>query len=219
MQAVIAPSAGPLRDASGTTYSDTDRVTCDLAITNGPVELPARMCLNGGGKIEGETFHSRPQNKFPLQPNRANSGAIEAPLHSQGGIHSVPVTINDALTLDFMVDSGAAVVSMPADVVAVLARLGTITTRDFLGSKTLRLADGSTVPSQTFRIRSLKVGDITLQDVIGSVAPIKGSLLLGQSFLSRFRSWSINNSRRMLILDVGPDERQQFDSAIHDRQR
>ena len=129
------------------------------------------------------------------------------------------MTINDALTLDFMVDSGAAVVSMPADVVAVLARLGTITTRDFLGSKTLRLADGSTVPSQTFRIRSLKVGDITLEDVIGSVAPIKGSLLLSQSFLSRFRSWSINNSRRMLILDVGPDERQQFDSAIHDRQR
>jgi len=111
------------------------------------------------------------------------------------------VTVNDALTLDFMVDSGAAVVSMPADVVQVLARIGTIATGDFLGSKTYRLADGSTVPSRTFRIRSLKVGDVTLQDVMGTVAPGKGSLLLGQSFLGRFRSWSIDNSRRMLILD------------------
>jgi hypothetical protein len=33
------------------------------------------------------------------------------------------------------------------------------------------------------------------------MTPVHGSLLLGQSFLSRFRSWSIDNGRQVLVLD------------------
>jgi len=33
------------------------------------------------------------------------------------------------------------------------------------------------------------------------ITPLKGSLLLGQSFLSRFKSWSIDNERQVLILN------------------
>jgi predicted aspartyl protease len=136
------------------------------------------------------------------QPDRAGSGAVEVLLRQHGGgTPSVPVKINDSFTLDFLVDSAAASVSMPADVVAALVRLGTIAPGDFLGARDYRLADGSTLPSQTFRIRSLKVGSIVLQDVTGSMAPVNGSLLLGQSFLSRFRSWSIDNGRQVLVLD------------------
>lgn len=43
------------------------------------------------------------------------------------------------------------------------------------------MADGSTVPSRRFVIRSLKVGDKVLENVTGSIAPVAGSLLLGQS--------------------------------------
>jgi hypothetical protein len=31
-----------------------------------------------------------------------------------------------------------------------------------------------------------------------SIAPVAGSLLLGQSFLSRFKSWSMDDQGRML---------------------
>jgi predicted aspartyl protease len=123
------------------------------------------------------------------------------PLVQQGGTFLVPVTINGQLTLDFVVDSGAADVSMPADVVMTLIRTGTITDDDFLGKETYRLADGSTVPSQQFIIRSLKVGDETLTNVTGSVASVAGSLILGQSFLSRFRFWSMDNQKAALILN------------------
>jgi predicted aspartyl protease len=119
----------------------------------------------------------------------------------QGGIYVVPVLINDAITLDFIVDSGAADVSIPADVVMTLMRTGTLRDSDFLGEKTYVLADGSEVPSQTFRIRSLKVGNRVLENVNGSVAPVQGSLLLGQSFLSRFKSWSVDNARHSLIIE------------------
>jgi len=170
---------------------------CNLGLTNGAVELPARMCVNGNGTIERGAFGSR-----EYQSNWTSSGTVEVPLQRQaGGVHYVPVKINDALTLNFLVDSGAASVSMPADVVLALVRLGTIAPGDFLGSEDYRLADGSSLPSETFQIRSLKVGGVDLQGVTGSMAPIHGRLLLGQSFLSRFRSWSIDNGRQMLVLD------------------
>jgi hypothetical protein len=80
-------------------------------------------------------------------------------------------------------------------------RTGTLKAADFTGSKTYVLADGSNVPSQTFRIRSLKVGDKVVENVNGSTASAKGSPLLGQSFLSRFKSWSIDNNRHVLVLE------------------
>jgi len=127
-------------------------------------------------------------------------GSTVVPLVQDGGTFRVPVTINGQLTLKFVVDSGASDVSIPADVVMTLVRTETLTDGDFLGKQTYTLADGSTVPSQRFVIRSLKVGDRLLENVTGSIAPVAGSLLLGQSFLSRFKSWSIDNQRQALVL-------------------
>jgi len=129
--------------------------------------------------------------------------SFEVRLQRRGGVLLVPVLINDKIPLDFIIDSGAADVSVPADVVLTLMRTGTLAEADFTGAQTYVLADGSKVPSQTFRIRSLKVGERVLTDVSGSVASVNGSLLLGQSFLSRFKSWSIDNARQVLVLDVG----------------
>ena len=102
--------------------------------------------------------------------------------------------------MEFVIDSGAASVSIPADVVLTLTRTGTLRDTDFLGEQTYVLADGSKVPSKTFRIRSLMVGNKTLENVVGSVAPVQGTLLLGQSFLSRFKSWSIDNKKHKTAL-------------------
>jgi predicted aspartyl protease len=97
--------------------------------------------------------------------------------------------------------SGAADVSIPADVATTLMRTETLTESDFLGTKTYILADGSKVPSRTFRIRSLKVGDTVVENVTGSMAAVEGSLLLGQSFLGRFKSWAIDNTKHALVLE------------------
>ena len=90
----------------------------------------------------------------------------------------VPVQINGAITLKFTLDSGATDVTIPADVFSTLVRAGTIEDTDMLETKTYTLADGSTNHSQTFRIRSLKVGDTLLENVVGSVSDTKGMLLL-----------------------------------------
>ena len=126
---------------------------------------------------------------------------IALPLQARNGILVVPVEINGAMTLDFAVDSGAAYVSVPAGVFSTLKHAGTIQEADLLGQEGFSLADGSKGKWNTFTIRSLKIGNIVLQNVKGGVAPSQGPLLLGQSFLKRFKSWSIDNSKHELLLE------------------
>lgn len=121
-------------------------------------------------------------------------------LKRAGGVLVLPVQINNSITIDFTIDSGAADVVVPLDVFSTLSRTGTITSTDMLVSQTYELADGSRHEARRFRIRSLKIGELELRDVVGSVAPIGGSLLLGQSFLSRLPGWSIDNQREVLVV-------------------
>ena len=111
----------------------------------------------------------------PSAPSDQSAGPAVILMVPNGGTFAVPVTINGQLTLKFVVDSGASDVSIPADVVMTLLRTETITELDFLGKQVYRMADGSTVPSQQFVIRSLKVGDRVLENVTGSIASVAGS--------------------------------------------
>ena len=149
-------------------------------------------------KFVGPAVARAPSN--PARPPAA-TGSNEVQPVKEGGTFKVRVTINGALTLGFTVDSGASDVSIPEDVVTTLIRTGTISESDFLGEQTYRLADGSKVKSQTFRIRQLTVGNRTVNNVMGSVAGVKGSLLLGQSFLSRFSSVKFDYGRNVLVLE------------------
>ena len=63
----------------------------------------------------------------------------------------VPVLINNAITLDFTVDSGASDASIPFDVVTTLIRAGTIQKTDIIGEQVYTLADGSKIKSYTFQ--------------------------------------------------------------------
>jgi clan AA aspartic protease (TIGR02281 family) len=138
-------------------------------------------------------------DKPPEPPVSAETSAVVS-LETAGGTFLVPVTINGQLTLKFVIDSGASDVSIPEDVVSTLVRTGTVAKSDFLDQQSYEIADGSTVASQRFMIRSLKVGDITLTNVTAMIAPAKAGPLLGQSFLHRFKSWSLDNKRKKLVL-------------------
>ena len=160
---------------------------------------------------------SLPAKQAPPGQPVLEPGATIVPMVSQGGAFVVPVKINDQITLNFVVDSGSTDVAVPDDVVSTLKRTGTITDADFLGKATYQLADGSTAPSQRFVIRSLKIGDKILEKVVGSISPSAGDMLLGQSFLSQFKSWSIDNQRHALILGSPQDIDVNAPAAENDR--
>lgn len=126
-------------------------------------------------------------------------------LTRENGVLVLPVQINHSITLNFTIDSGASDVVIPQDVFYTLARTGTITSKDMLGSGIYELADGTRHRSRRFRIESLEIGTLELKGIMASVAPAGASLLLGQSFLSHLSNWSIDNERELLI--VGGDKR------------
>jgi hypothetical protein len=141
-----------------------------------------------------------------LELTRALPVRTEVPLKMVDNLLVVPVEINGALTLDFTIDSGASNVVIPANIFALLKRAGTIKEADILGQHITVLADGSERLVTGFRINSLKVGDIVVRSVEGSVVSSQGSLLLGQSFLGRFKSWSLDNASRELLLDYSTSD-------------
>jgi predicted aspartyl protease len=139
----------------------------------------------------------------------------EVRLEKQGGTYTVPVVINGAIKLNFILDSGASDVLIPADVFLTLTRTGTVKPSDFLGSQTYSLADGSKLKGARFLIRELRVGSQVATDVVASVGPVSGDLLLGLSFLSRFGSVTLDNNRHILLLagrsDIGSVSKPQTD--------
>jgi len=117
------------------------------------------------------------------------------------GAFVIPVVLNDVITAKFIVDSGAADVSITEDMVSTLMQSGTMTGADLLGSKTYMLADGTMLQGKMYRMASVRIGGMVMQNVTVRIATAKGSLLLGQSFLRRLKSWSIDNARQVMIIN------------------
>jgi clan AA aspartic protease (TIGR02281 family) len=132
-----------------------------------------------------------------LQPAAAET--IQLKKHPGGGF-TIPGRINDAVTLTFILDTGASDVSIPDEVARELERAGKLDRGDFIGTRTYVLADGSKVPSRRVLLRELTVGGVTASNVTASIARPGSPPLLGQSFLSKFASWTLDNERNVLVL-------------------
>jgi clan AA aspartic protease (TIGR02281 family) len=140
----------------------------------------------------------------PAAPPPASLASISVPMKKDGGVYVVPVSANGIATFDCIVDSGATDVNIPSDVFRKLQRAGTVKDSDYLGTQDYTLADGSNQTGRTYRIRSLKVGNVVVNNVVASVGGGGDSALLGQSFLERFGSWSVDNRTHALILIGAP---------------
>jgi aspartyl protease family protein len=193
--ATSMPNANQNQAASATQKRDS------LAVKMSSVQLARAqelisLCYGGDINTCGERIISAGQ------ASALRLGKTVVPLENANGVYFVPAIVNGGASLKFAVDTGAADVAMPADVVAVLMKAGLVSKADFLGQQTYVLADGSRMPSLIFQIRSLKVGDVVITNVRASITPEKrGATLLGQSFFGRLKSWSLDNARHALIIE------------------
>jgi hypothetical protein len=172
------------------------------------LHAPNPQVANPPSKVVTEVV-KRPSVKLAtlefLDPNSmVGPPAITTPLpvikvpFQMGRLIKVSGLINNSISLDFALDSGAVDVSIPLDAYRSLRKLGSIAQSDLRGEKTYVMADGHMSHSQTFVIRSLTIGDATVYNV---EAGIGGPLpLLGQSFLLHFKSWSIDYQQSTLVL-------------------
>lgn len=126
--------------------------------------------------------------------------AEEIKLRSIGGVYTVPVRLNNHLTMDFMIDTGAADVSLSDEIATRLLSTGIMSQGDFKGSQTYTVADGSSVTCRTLVLRSVRIGAREVFDVKGSACPGKAPLLLGQSFLKKLGPWALDYGREYLVV-------------------
>ncbi len=123
-------------------------------------------------------------------------------LNYNNGVYSLPVTINNILTLDFVLDLGASDVTIGQDVFLTLVRSGTINEKDYLGETTYQLADGTIKSSKNYNLRSLKIGEVELSDIKVAVSTSNHTpLLLGQSALKKIQKFKIDNKNHKLLIE------------------
>lgn len=122
-------------------------------------------------------------------------------LKYESGVYKINININNSVNLDFILDSGASVVLIPEDVFSVLVRNGTISNDDILGYKNFTIADGTSSQKPIFKIKSLSIGNITVNNIEASIGEKNSDLLLGQSFIQKFKSIKIDNSSNELIIE------------------
>ena len=171
--------------------------------------LPARMvqvCGNAGDRFVFSPLFLALLVLILLLLTACPAHAESVAMRREHGIFVVPVLVNRQITLGFIVDSGAADVTIPADVVSTLIRAGTIAPTDYRDVVQGQLADGSVTSSQEIRLRSLRIGRLEIRNVNAMVTPSAGSLLLGESFLTRLPSWTVDNQHHLLILGAGKSE-------------
>jgi clan AA aspartic protease (TIGR02281 family) len=121
-----------------------------------------------------------------------------AQFQRMGGVFVLSAMINGNTQAYFIVDSGAATVQIPEDVAEQLKRNGTLTDADFMGQHRFILADGSGMQQRVFRLRTLQIGDRTMENVMATVGAPRSRALLGQSFLRRLSWWKIDNIKNAI---------------------
>jgi clan AA aspartic protease (TIGR02281 family) len=136
----------------------------------------------------------------PIAAVQVPPGSAEIALESDGQSYSVSARINGVVTVKFLVDSGASVVVLPKDMVETLIKNGTIAASDLLGRDVYVTADGRKHNGTRLMLRQIEVGGHTVTNVMASIAPPHAEPLLGLSFLAKFKSWTLDNRRHLLII-------------------
>ena len=121
-----------------------------------------------------------------------------APFQRMGGVFVLSALLNGGTQTYFIADSGAATVQIPEETAEALRRAGTLTEADFAGQHSFVLADGRLMQQRVFRLRSLKIGDRAMENVLATVGAPHSRALLGQSFLRRLSWWKVDNVNNRL---------------------
>ena len=124
-----------------------------------------------------------------------------ASFHRMRGVFVLSAGLNGNTRSYFVVDSGAANVQIPQEVADELTRNGTLNQSDFLGERRFVVADGRGVLQRVIRLRSVQVGNRTMENVLAAVGAPNSQALLGQSLLRRLNWWKIDNVKNAIELE------------------
>ena len=140
--------------------------------------------------------YSRKTTKIISKENISNE---EIKLEKESSLYLINISVN-GITKKFILDSGASDVSINENFEQELINKGLIKKEDYISSALYKIADGSIVSNRRLIIRSLKIGNFTVENVKVGVSKNDAPLLLGKSLLDKFSTWSIDNQKSTLKL-------------------
>lgn len=125
-------------------------------------------------------------------------------LEKYGGVYHVPVEINGVVRLLFILDTGAAEMSVPADLVLLLRQMGQLGKNNYISPKTFILADGTRIRQERILLRQVKLGNRVLRQVSATVGEDNSPLLLGQNLLEKMGAYTLDPKGQKLVFhEVG----------------
>lgn len=124
---------------------------------------------------------------------------ISVPIKQQGNIHTVEINIG-GVNYTYIIDSGASEMLISKSTETRLLDLGVLRNSDYLPSKTFRLADGTEKIYRRVKLSSARIMDLRVEDIVVAITDDNKPLLLGKSFLDKFKSWKINNANNTIEL-------------------
>lgn len=117
---------------------------------------------------------------------------VKVKMEYEQGVYKIPCMVN-GLKLKFFFDTGASQVCLSQAYAEMMLENGYLNESDILGTKSMMLADGSTVNCVTINLRSLEIGGIELENVEAAVVQSQNApMLLGQSVIQRLGKVSID---------------------------
>lgn len=158
--------------------------------------LAFSSCAHKSGRHGHDNNHNRSTTIVKNQNNdrreRKVGGHTKVKMRKEGGVYLVPITVN-GLNLDFIFDTGASSISLSSAEAMVMLRQGQITQEDIVGQQKFQDATGGVTVGTIVLLRTVQIGDITLENVEASVVDnIQAPLLLGQTALAKFGKVTID---------------------------
>lgn len=133
--------------------------------------------------------------------SRSYRGKVVIRMEQQNGVYYVPCKINGS-EMQFIFDTGASDITMSLTEALFLYKQGKLTNDDFIGTQEYQIADGSVSEGTIVNLRSVTIGDRSLNNVQASIVHNLGApLLLGQSALSKFGRISIDYKKHEIVFE------------------
>jgi len=118
----------------------------------------------------------------------------------EGGVYYIPIIINGN-SMEFIFDTGASIISISQTEANFLFKQGKLTKSDILGTQDFIDANGDISQGVVINLRGVQIGNKLLKNVKASVVNNSvAPLLLGQSALGKFGSFTIDNKHGYLII-------------------
>ncbi len=121
-------------------------------------------------------------------------------MEQESGVKYVWIEVN-GIKLRFVFDTGASSICISSTEAKLLYKQGTLKEEDFIGVERFQDATGRISKGMKINLRSVKVGNVFLENVEATVIDnVNAPLLLGQTVLERFGKIEIDNENSKIIL-------------------